>query len=151
MKRFGGNHGNGRDNLVAHRFKPGQSGNPGGRPKGALNKLATDFLDALADDFAIHGRDAIAKMRTQHPDSYIRVVAWLIPRDFTAETPPLESLSDEELALAITELRAQLARAGDAPCLDAEVSSDPAPLRIASAPQATPSHDDATDPPHEPR
>jgi hypothetical protein len=28
-------------------FKPGQSGNPKGRPKGARNRLGTQFLEAL--------------------------------------------------------------------------------------------------------
>ena len=32
-------------------FKPGQSGNPKGRPKGARNRLGTQFLEALEADF----------------------------------------------------------------------------------------------------
>jgi uncharacterized protein DUF5681 len=32
-------------------LKPGQSGNPKGRPKGARNRLGTPFLEALEADF----------------------------------------------------------------------------------------------------
>ena len=35
----------------ATQFKPGQSGNPMGRPKGARNRLGTRFLEALEADF----------------------------------------------------------------------------------------------------
>ena len=35
----------------ATQFKPGQSGNPKGRPKGARNRLGTRFLEALEADF----------------------------------------------------------------------------------------------------
>ncbi|MGA4923232.1 DUF5681 domain-containing protein, partial [Bacillus subtilis] len=48
-------------------FKPGQSGNPAGRPKGARSRLQENFLAALADDFADHGVDAIQTMRLEKP------------------------------------------------------------------------------------
>ena len=38
-------------------FKPGQSGNPKGRPKGARNRLA-QFLEALEADFTKFGTQA---------------------------------------------------------------------------------------------
>ena len=48
-------------NLVP--FKPGQSGNPKGRPKGARNRLGTQFLEALEADFNQFGLQAIALVR----------------------------------------------------------------------------------------
>lgn len=48
---------------AATRFKPGQSGDPNGRPRGARNRLAGDLLEALADDFSQHGVAAIQKVR----------------------------------------------------------------------------------------
>jgi hypothetical protein len=36
-------------------FKPGQSGNPKGRPKGARNRLGTQFLEALEAEFRQFG------------------------------------------------------------------------------------------------
>lgn len=44
-----------------HRFKPGQSGNPRGRPKGAKN-LATMFREALNEPVTIRSGDKIRTM-----------------------------------------------------------------------------------------
>jgi len=72
---------------MAHRkapktaFKPGQSGNPAGRPKGSRNKLGEDFIKALATDFEAHGVDAIKSVRAEKPDVYLKVIAQVLPRD----------------------------------------------------------------------
>lgn len=65
----------------AHWFKPGQSGNPAGKPKGTRHKLTEDFVKALADDFDQHGRDAIVTVRTEDPGKYLDIVAKLVPKD----------------------------------------------------------------------
>ena len=62
-------------------FKPGQSGNPKGRPKGARNRLGTQFLEALEADFNQFGPEAIALVREKKPEVYIRVVADLLPKE----------------------------------------------------------------------
>jgi Family of unknown function (DUF5681) len=66
-------------NLVP--FKPGQSGNPKGRPKGARNRLGTQFLEALEADFNQFGSQAIALVRERKPETYMRVVADLLPKE----------------------------------------------------------------------
>jgi uncharacterized protein DUF5681 len=66
-------------NLVP--FKPGQSGNPKGRPKGARNRLGTQFLEALESDFNQFGSQAIALVREKKPEVYMRVVADLLPKE----------------------------------------------------------------------
>ena len=66
-------------NLVP--FKPGQSGNPKGRPKGARNRLGTQFLEALETDFNRFGSQAIAQVRERKPEAYMRVVADLLPKE----------------------------------------------------------------------
>ena len=62
-------------------FQPGQSGNPKGRPKGARNRLGTQFLEALESDFKQHGPQAIALVREKKPEVYMRVVADLLPKE----------------------------------------------------------------------
>ena len=62
-------------------FKPGQSGNPKGRPKGARNRLGTQFLEALEADFNQFGAQAIALVREKKPEIYMRVVADLLPKE----------------------------------------------------------------------
>ena len=44
-----------------HLWKPGQSGNPMGRPKGAKNKISEKFLENLQDNWEKHGVDALEK------------------------------------------------------------------------------------------
>ena len=62
-------------------FKPGQSGNLKGRPKGARNRLGTQFLEALEADFNKFGSQAIALVREKKPETYMRVVADLLPKE----------------------------------------------------------------------
>jgi hypothetical protein len=59
------------------RFLTGNNG--GGRPKGSRNRLASEFIDALANDFSEHGASAIETVRKEKPDVYLRVVASILP------------------------------------------------------------------------
>ena len=61
------------------RFLAGNSG--GGRPKGSRNKLTERFLDTIANDFAEHGAEAIAKVRTTDPATYLKIVGSIITRN----------------------------------------------------------------------
>ncbi len=75
-------------------FKPGASGNPAGRPKGARQRFSESFISAMAEDFQAHGARVIATVRKTDPASYLRVVASLQPKQLDHEfTPP----SDDEL------------------------------------------------------
>jgi hypothetical protein len=62
-------------------WKPGESGNPKGRPKGARNRLGTAFLEALEADFSEHGVEAIERVWRDKPEVYIKLVADLVPKE----------------------------------------------------------------------
>jgi Family of unknown function (DUF5681) len=93
------------DNTVRKqdtRFKPGQSGNPAGRPKGSRNKVSEKLLEALASDFDAHGQDVIEKVRAERPADYLKIVASLVPKQMEIDdlrtSRKAEDLSDDELA-----------------------------------------------------
>jgi hypothetical protein len=93
--------------LTAPRFKPSESGNPGGKPKHARNRIQGSFLNALADHFDKHGKKAIADACEKDPMGYIKAVASLMPKQFE-QSQPLEDLTDAELTAGIALLRARL-------------------------------------------
>jgi Family of unknown function (DUF5681) len=63
------------------KFAKGQRGNPAGRPKGSKHKIKQDFIDALQDDFEVHGAKTFIKARETDPIGYLRIVAGLFPKE----------------------------------------------------------------------
>jgi hypothetical protein len=92
-----------KQTLVAP-WKPGQWGNPAGRPKSARSRISEAFLEALANDFAEHGVETIARVRNEKPDQYLKVIAGLLPKDINIRTNDLDALPDDELLNRIREL-----------------------------------------------
>lgn len=66
-------------------WKPGQSGNPAGRPKGARTILQEDFFKALQRDFAQNGVEVLQVMRAEKPNEYARMIAGLMSKEVTGE------------------------------------------------------------------
>ena len=92
------------------RFLTGNNG--GGRPKGSRNKLTEQFLYAIANDFYDHGAEAIAKVRTSDPATYLKLVGSLIPRQAIADREgsrhfDYEELTEEEFGRLIDRHRKQ--------------------------------------------
>lgn len=75
-------------------WEPGQSGNPAGRPKGARSKLGEEFLKAMLEDFAVHGKQAIIDMRDKDPTAYCKTVASILPKEIEAGEETLNVLAD---------------------------------------------------------
>ena len=104
--------------MIDHRaanlrpFRPGQSGNPAGRPKSARSKIGERFLQALHDDFNDHGEGVIVRVREEEPATYLRLVAALLPKEIEAPRGiPLEDATRDELLAVLAVIRqAQAAR-----------------------------------------
>jgi hypothetical protein len=62
------------------KFQKGKPGGPG-RPKGGRNRLSEALLSMLAKDFEEFGEEAIRTVRRDHPETYLRVAASLVPKE----------------------------------------------------------------------
>lgn len=79
-------------------WKPGESGNPNGKPIGARKRLAESFLETVQEDWKQNGKAALVKVREEDASTYLRVVASLIPKDMTLTVHrSAKELSDDEL------------------------------------------------------
>jgi Family of unknown function (DUF5681) len=64
----------------AHLFKPGQSGNPAGRPRGSRNKLTDAFVQDVAAAWEQFGVEALERVARDEPATLLKVVASLMPK-----------------------------------------------------------------------
>jgi uncharacterized protein DUF5681 len=109
--------------LPAHlredlKFKPGQSGNPAGRPKGSRNALGEAFIEAMHADFEAHGVAAIVQVREEKPDQYLKVIASILPKDLNVNINQMDDLTDDQLIQRIRSLDSAIR-----PFLDAQGAS----------------------------
>ena len=64
-----------------------------GRPKGARNKLGTEFLEKMLADFQKHGESVIEKVRDEKPDQYLKVVASILPKEIELGEDTIDSIA----------------------------------------------------------
>lgn len=74
-------------------WRPGESGNLAGRPKGSRNRIAEAFLSDLLEDWREHGPEAIRRVRTDDPSTYVKVVAATLPRELDVSVSAFADVS----------------------------------------------------------
>jgi hypothetical protein len=79
----------------------------GGRPVGARNKLHSDFVTALANDFREHGEGTIRIVRVERPAEYLKIIASTIPRELLFGRV-IDGMEDDELDTLIEDYREEL-------------------------------------------
>jgi len=88
------------------RFVSGNIG--GGRPKGSRNKLGEAFVSDLLSDWEENGPAAIAVVRAERPQDYLKVVASILPKDVNVNVRPLEEMTNDQLRQQIGQLAKEL-------------------------------------------
>ena len=63
-------------------FKPGQSGNPKGRPAGSRNKLSETFITDLQSLWDEQGFAILQRVADDHPEKLLAAMVQLLPKDF---------------------------------------------------------------------
>ena len=81
-------------------FKPGQSGNPAGRPVGSRNAFSAAFIGDMQASWAQHGPTVLDRVARSDPSRYLGVAASLCPRDVSLSIEArTAALSEADLAI----------------------------------------------------
>lgn len=93
-----------RDNRrIGHRWQPGESGNPQGRPKGARQKLSETALQNMLESWGERGPDVLNRLAVSEPGTYAKLAFSIIPKDvaISVEQRLPHSLDAEDWALML--------------------------------------------------
>ena len=76
--------------MPATAWKPGQSGNPAGRPIGARAKITEKLLADLADVWEEHGSSVLQRLAVTDPGKLAQIAYGLLPRDVFISVEPAD-------------------------------------------------------------
>ena len=97
-------------NAKGHWLK-GVSGNARGTLEGSRRAFSADFIRTLADDFRLHGRQSIERVRKTQPAAYMKICALLVPREMQFEhSGGVKAMIDEQIESAIEMIKAMIAQ-----------------------------------------
>jgi hypothetical protein len=83
----------------------------GGRPAGRRNRLTETVTTFLSEDFEVHGRELIQRVREKYPQIYLSACVSLLPKQLqTQHLSPFNDLTEQELGLLENFLRSQRAK-----------------------------------------
>lgn len=110
--------------LKPYQWKPGQSGNPKGRPQNAKQVLSDAFLADMLEAWKSKGKQAIDRVIEERPHEFIKAVGAIVPKDINVKTSALDELSDDDIASMLAAVRSTIAAsAGAAASGEAETAS----------------------------
>ena len=85
--------------------------------------------------FREHGKKAIEKVAREQPASYLKILAWLVPREHKVEhSDVIKSLSDQELEAMIEYLKTSLEAQAGAPAKMIEGTIEPISVEVQRGP-----------------
>jgi hypothetical protein len=90
-------------------WKPGQSGNTAGRPRGSRHKINEYFLRDLQALWEEHGYDILKEAAAKKPEVIVKAMVALLPKQIEL-AKPLEEMTDEQLAVIAGHLLAKYGR-----------------------------------------
>ena len=67
--------------VIGKPWRPGESGNPSGRPIGARGRFSEQMISDIARSWSTHGPAALEKMAKTDNTRYVEICSRLIPRD----------------------------------------------------------------------
>jgi hypothetical protein len=95
--------------VIGRPWPKGVSGNPGGGVGRARNNLNLDTIKGMQQAFSRGGQRAIDKVMRTQPQTFLKLLVLLVPREMKVEhTGGVKAMTDEQLEAGIEAITAML-------------------------------------------